>query len=220
MNKYMVSCPTWSKSLGRTLLSSFCLNFGTSHLALNEDYFKRFVLHFPIGHKSNPVNLGRSELWTLKELMSPLALVTYFTTKPYWILALKYTKSNELTNGTKTSHSWLNCVWNKSLCQRNVKLYSYDLQGVPSIWQQHWFLTRKCMKLEKKVALSGLKMKRLYWTYLWMFGISFIIKGKKALLKSQWTMKHLNFLNINYFSNTCSFDSLRSLTQLLFTFHF
>ena len=71
---------------------------------------------------------------------------------------------------------------------------------------------------EKKVALSGLKMKRLYWTYLWMFGISFIIKGKKALLKSQWTMKHLNFLNINYFSNTCSFDSLRSLTYSAFVY--
>ena len=156
MNKYIVSCPTWSKSLGRTLLSSFCLNFGTSHLALNEDYFKRFVPHFPIGHKSNPVNLGRSELWTLKELMSPLALVTYFTTKPYWILALKYTKTNELGNGTKTSHS---VVYGTKVYVKEMS--SYDLQGVPSIWQQHWsdFLIRKCINLEKKVALSGSKMK-------------------------------------------------------------
>ena len=129
--QYIAFFRAYLDTILKALLSSFCLNFETSHLALNEDYFKRFVPHFPIGHKSNPVNLGRSELWTLKELMSPLALVTYFTTKPYWILALKYTKTNELGNGTKTSHS--------IVC--GTKVYVKEMSSyIAMIYRvSHWF---------------------------------------------------------------------------------
>ena len=127
-------------------------------MALNEDYFKRFVPHFPIGHKSNPVNLGRSELWTLKELMSPLALVTYFTTKPYWILALKYTKTNEL--GTKTSHSIVygTKVYVKEMSSYIAMIYRVSHRFGNSTYLIFW--PGNVWSWKAKVAVSSSKMKK------------------------------------------------------------